>query len=197
MFPLFLAIYGAVFVAEIAGDKLLYTTGILAARYRNAPILCGMGLAFMAKMGVAVMVGKAIATLPPLFVAGVTVLSFLGMAYALWQKPVCAPESKKRHPASKVAAISFAAIFFSEWGDVGQITAATFAARFGSPLIVWLGAVSAMITKGILAATVGAGLGQWIQKRIDPKISRVCGVTMLLVLGILSVLEILVERHDQ
>jgi hypothetical protein len=35
MLPIFLATYGAVFVAEIVGDKLLYTTGVLAARYRT------------------------------------------------------------------------------------------------------------------------------------------------------------------
>src|ERR1035441_9450830 len=53
MLPILFATYGAVFVAEIAGDKLLYTTGVLATRYRTAPILCGMAIAFMAKMGVA------------------------------------------------------------------------------------------------------------------------------------------------
>jgi len=36
-------------IAEIAGDKLLYTTGVLATRYRALPILCGMTIAFTAK----------------------------------------------------------------------------------------------------------------------------------------------------
>src|ERR1039457_709909 len=48
MLPILFAAYGAVFVAEITGDKLLYTTGVLATRYRTAPILCGMAIAFMA-----------------------------------------------------------------------------------------------------------------------------------------------------
>ena len=43
--------FGAVFVAEIVGDKLFYTTGVLAARYRTMPIMLGMAIAFMAKMG--------------------------------------------------------------------------------------------------------------------------------------------------
>ena len=62
MLPVLFATYGAVFVAEIVGDKLLYTTGVLATRYRTAPILFGMAIAFMAKMAVAVLVGKAIST---------------------------------------------------------------------------------------------------------------------------------------
>ena len=66
MWPILFATYGAVFIAEIVGDKLLYTTGILATRYRPLPIMFGMGIAFMAKMAVAVLLGKAISTLPPL-----------------------------------------------------------------------------------------------------------------------------------
>jgi putative Ca2+/H+ antiporter (TMEM165/GDT1 family) len=79
--------------------------------------------------------------------------------------------------------------FFSEWGDVGQITAATMAARFGAPLLVWIGAVAAMATKGALAASVGAGVRQWIATRISPKTVRYAGVSALVVLGILSILE--------
>ena len=37
MLTIFFATYGAVFLAEIVGDKLLYTTGVLATRYRTAP----------------------------------------------------------------------------------------------------------------------------------------------------------------
>ena len=64
MLPIFLATYVAVFMAEIVGDKLLYTTGLLAARYKSLPILCGMAMAFALKMGVAVAVGHLISTLP-------------------------------------------------------------------------------------------------------------------------------------
>jgi len=87
MLPIFFATYGTVFIAEIVGDKLLYTTGVLATRYRTAPILFGMAVAFMAKMGAAVLVGKAISTLPPLLVAAITTLNFFGIAYVLWRKP--------------------------------------------------------------------------------------------------------------
>src|ERR1700720_1888708 len=87
MLPILFATYGAVFVAEIVGDKLLYTTGVLATRYRTVPILFGMALAFMAKMAVAVAVGKAVSTLPPLLVAAITTVNFFAIAFALWRKP--------------------------------------------------------------------------------------------------------------
>jgi Ca2+/H+ antiporter, TMEM165/GDT1 family len=194
MLPIFLATYGAVFVAEIVGDKLLYTTGVLAARYRTVPIMFGMALAFMLKMGVAVAVGEAISKLPPLLVAGVTALSFIGVAIAVWRKDE-RRAAQKEVSAPKAAMVSFAAIFFSEWGDVGQITAAAMSAKYHIPILVWAGAVAAMVTKGILAASLGAGARGWIQAHVPPKIIRYGGVAVLLLLGILSVVETLTEGH--
>ncbi len=196
MIAILLATYGAVFVAEIVGDKLLYTTGVLATRYRTVPIMIGMMIAFMAKMAVAVAVGSAIAKLPPLLVAALTSMSFIGIAITLWRKPVERTSFEKDRRASRAAMVSFAAIFFSEWGDVGQITAATMAARFGAPVLVWTGAVAAMVTKGALAASIGAGVRQWIVARIPPKVVRYAGVSALLVLGLLSVLETLKITPD-
>lgn len=195
MLTIFFTTYGAVFLAEIVGDKLLYTTGVLATRYRTAPIMFGMALAFMLKMGVAVLVGKAISKLPHVVVAAITAASFLGVAIALWRKPAERSELKKEHTARKAAFVSFATIFFSEWGDVGQITAATMSARFGLPLLVWAGAVSAMFTKGTLAASIGAGVRGWIQWHIPPRVVRYCGVGLMLVLGVLSVMEIMSGEH--
>jgi len=196
MLPVFFATYGAVFVAEIVGDKLLYTTGVLASRYRTVPIMLGMALAFMLKMGVAVVVGEQIGKLPPVLVASITMLSFIGVAIMLWRKDVERSEGRRDNTVGKAMMMSFAAIFFSEWGDVGQITAATMAvANPTAPVVVWLGAVSAMVTKGALAATLGAGIRQWIVDRVSPKIIRYVGVAALLVLGTLSVIETLTEGH--
>ena len=191
---IFFATYGAVFIAEIVGDKLLYTTGVLAARYRTAPIMIGMAAAFMAKMGVAVLIGEAISKLPRFLVAAVTAVSFVGVAIALWRKNDEYRHERDQHKAHRAAMISFAAIFFSEWGDVGHVTAAAMAAKYHVALVVWLGAVSAMITKGSLAAFLGAGIRRWIHDRVSPKVVRYVGVGLLLLLGVLSVWEIMSER---
>lgn len=90
--------------------------------------------------------------------------------------------------------ISFAAIFFSEWGDVGQITAAAMAAKYHVALVVWLGAVAAMVTKGSMAAFLGAGIRRWIHDRVSPRVVRYVGVGLLLLLGLLSVWEVLYQR---
>src|ERR1043166_4360708 len=196
MIAVFFATYAAVFLAEIVGDKLLYTTGILATRYRPVPIMLGVAVAFAAKMAVAVAVGQAIARLPRPLVAAATALSFLGIAFTLWRKPMKSGEPKPRDERiGKGAAVAFGAVFFSEWGDIGQITAATMAARFPVPLVVWAGAVAAMVTKGILAAFLGAGVRRWIGDHVSPRVVRVGGVALLLVLGSLSVMETLLGHE--
>jgi Ca2+/H+ antiporter, TMEM165/GDT1 family len=194
MLVIFFATFGAVFIAEIVGDKLLYTTGVLAARYRTAPIMIGMVAAFMAKMGVAVLIGEVIAHLPRFLVAAITAASFVGVALALWRKDDEYRHERDQHKAHRAAMISFAAIFFSEWGDVGQITAAAMAAKYHVALVVWLGAVAAMVTKGSMAAFLGAGIRRWIHDRVSPKVVRYVGVGLLLLLGVLSVWEIMYER---
>jgi putative Ca2+/H+ antiporter (TMEM165/GDT1 family) len=203
LFGLFLATYGAVFIAEIVGDKLLYTTGILATRYRSASVIGGMALAFMCKMSVAVAVGAAITRLPRWLVAVVTGVSFIGVAITIWRKPDARRPKAKDSAVLKGAAVAFATIVLSEWGDVGQVTAAGMAAKYvwsarsaaagiwPTAIAVWLGAVGAMVTKGALASLLGAGVRMWIAERIQPRVVRWAATAAILVLGTLSVLETL------
>ena len=205
MFRLFLATYGAVFIAEIVGDKLLYTTGVLATRYRSASVILGMAMAFMVKMSVAVAIGAAITQLPKVLVAVITGASFIGVAITIWRKPDVRAPKAKDSTVLKGAVVAFATIVLSEWGDVGQVTAAGMAAKFvwsvrdaaSSPgfwptaTAVWLGAVAAMVTKGTLASVLGAGVRLWIAERVQPRMIRYVATAALLVLGTLSVLETL------
>ena len=58
-------------------------------------------------------------------------------------------------------------------------------------LIVWLAAVCAMVTKGGLAVTLGAGVRRSIAEHVNPRVVRYVAVAALIVLGTLSVLETL------
>ena len=204
MFEAFVATYGVVFVAEIVGDKLLYTSGVLATRYHWGGIVVGMAAAFMAKMAVAVAVGAAIGKLlPPWLVALVTALSFIGVAIAMWRKPDVRTPKEKDASILKGATAAFATIFLSEWGEKGLIAAGAAAApwvasadslqatRASVSFVVWLGAVAAMVTKGSLAVTLGAAARNWIATRVEPRYVRYAAVAAIIVLGVLCVLEIL------
>jgi putative Ca2+/H+ antiporter (TMEM165/GDT1 family) len=193
MLAAFLATYAAVFIAEIVGDKLLYTTGVLATRYRSGPVMAGMAAAFMVKMAAAVLLGEAIARLPKPAVALLTAAGFIAVAVILWRKPVEAPAAAPAAAASGVARgalVTFMTIVLSEWADVGMITAATMAARNPGVLpMVWLGAVAAMVTKGVLAAFLGAGVRRWIRDRIAPRTIRIVSVVAMIGLGMAAVAE--------
>ena len=76
--------YIAVLAAEVVGDKFLYTTGILATRYRATPMIAGIALAFMVKMGAAVLVGDALARLPRPLLAVVAAAGVVIVAARFW-----------------------------------------------------------------------------------------------------------------
>jgi putative Ca2+/H+ antiporter (TMEM165/GDT1 family) len=192
MIAAFVATYVAVFIAEIVGDKLLYTTGVLAVRYRPLPIILGMALAFMIKMGAAVLLGQAIAHLPKPVIAGLTAASFIGVMFMLWRKSDDIPVDgeAKSESLTQPAFVTFATILLSEWADVGMITAATMAANYASFLwVVWVAAVAAMVTKGLVAAFLGAGVRRWIRNRIQPKHLRYASVIAMAILGAAAVAE--------
>ena len=186
MLTVFAATYAAVFIAEIVGDKLLYTTGILATRYRSLPVIIGMALAFMLKMGVAVMVGQVVSQLPKPLIAILTAGSFIGVMLVIWRQSDDLPpaEEPRSDAIARPVLVTFATIFLSEWADVGMLAAATMAANNPHALVVvWLAAVSAMITKGLIAASIGAGIRQWVRNKIQPKHLRYVSVIALAILG--------------
>ena len=195
MLSMFVVAYAAVFAAELAGDKLLYTTGVLAARYRPAAILAGVTCAVAVKMAAAVLVGALIAQIPRLVVAAMTAASFAALAIMVFRKadPVSAVVEDPR--PLRGALTAFACVLGSEWGDLGQITAATLAARFQSPAAVWLGAVAAMSTKCVLGAWLGVGARLWLRQRLPPRFIRYGSAVLLLLLGGLSVAGSLVGRR--
>jgi putative Ca2+/H+ antiporter (TMEM165/GDT1 family) len=184
MFYLLLATYGTVFLAEILGDKTIYTISSLAMRFRPLYVFCGFTVAFMLKMLAAVLLGQVIAQLPTYLVAVMSAATFFATALVIWFKKKDEGAVQRQHDNyfSKAALITFAAIFFSEWGDVGQITAATLTARYQLPLLVWLGATLALITKGLLALTLGRSL----RKRIPQNWLRPVSVSLCLIMGVVS-----------
>jgi putative Ca2+/H+ antiporter (TMEM165/GDT1 family) len=188
MLYLLLLSFATVFTGELLGDKLLYTLSALATRYRMAPLLSGVALAFMGKMAAAVVLGGLVARLPLRIVALVSAATFFTMALALTFKAPAKDhlEQGQSRRWFLPALVSFSVVFFSEWGDIGQIAAATLEARFQAPLVVWMGATLAMVTKAILGMTIGVAL----RNLISQEVLRYCGVGLLFSLGLFSLLNV-------
>ena len=159
-----IATYGSVLLAELAGDRSIYTIASLTARFRPLPVLLGVIPAYGLKMLAAVLVADAVSHLRPLAVATISFVTWLLAAWAVWRRereesPSDAPRPQSRRPAF----VAFASIAFTEWGDPGQLMAAGLGAHFHAPLLVWIGATAALVTKALAALVVGVTARRYLE----------------------------------
>lgn len=181
------AAFWIILIAEITGDKSLFTITSLTMRLNTWAVLLGLSAAFMLKMLVAVLIGQALTELPIKLLTVITIFTFFATALVLWfrrEEVEDAEQVQKSVPRS--IAVSFASIFFIEWGDIGQITAAALTAQSNAPLMVWLGASLALITKGVLAITLGGTARRFLPQNF----LRLTAVGVCLILGIASIVQL-------
>src|SRR5690348_10539825 len=184
LFYVSFAIYGAILLSELVGDRSLLMIGSLTVRFTALSIFCGFAAAFAVKMFVAVLLGRIIAELPQNFVMLASSITFFITALVIWfKKKDTASTTDDDVRIPKGALITFLAIVFSEWADPGQIMAATLTARYKLPFVVWLAGTSALITKGVLALALG------LRKRIPMHWLRPVSAIVCLVLAVVSVIE--------
>jgi Ca2+/H+ antiporter, TMEM165/GDT1 family len=186
MIWIFFTTWSMVLSAEIVGDKSLYTIGSLATRYRALPIFVGSSIAFMIKMLAAVLFASLLSRLPEWLVISLNVATFLSIAFILWSKH----RERKNAPADinrpwiAIASTSMAGILFTEWGDVGQLTAATLALKYHFPVVIWSGAVLAMMTKSILVIIFGHS----IKRFLSQDLLRYLTSALFIVMAVLSLI---------
>lgn len=187
----FFIAYSTILVAELLGDKTLYTLSALATRFRLAPIVLGAALAFALKMAAAVLLGHAISRLPVWVVTALSGVTFIGMGVGIFvqlsaQARNREPESTPRESFGQGSVTAFTAIFLPEWGDPGQLAAALLAAQGNSGVLVWSAGTAAMTTKALLAGMLGLGL-----RRIVPlTVMRRASALLFVALGILALFRV-------
>lgn len=167
------------------GDKTQFLAVALAAKYNWKAVLGGIVLAVFLLMGIAVLFGNYLLSLLPEFilkmVAGCLFL-FFGV-YSLLQKSE--KEESVKNRLSPFWA-TFATFFLSELGDKTQLLTMALSAEYRSPILVWLGASSAMVLVDGLAVFLGNRLGKIVPVRT---LSIVAGV-LFLAFGVLTILSI-------
>lgn len=184
----FLVAYWTVLVAELGGDKAVYAVASLALRFRAGIVFRVMTVAFAGKMFAVVLLGSTIARVPSQWTAILSAVAFFSSGLFIWFKE---PESLPRElPVSalwsRTTGIAFASLFFTEWGDPGQISAAALTAQSQSSLATWLGGTLAMITKGGLALAIGLTF----RDRLPLRMLRALASASCCVLGILALREL-------
>lgn len=192
LLALLLLSYWTVLAAELIGDKSIYTVTSLAMRFRSGVVYCGIGAAFMVKMLVAVLFGGVLGQLPMTWASAISTLTFLISAICIWfkKKEPDRPVPEAARTWQSAAAVSFLAIFCSEWADFGQLSAAALVAKYHAPGTIWLGGSLALCTKGALAMTLGMNL----RKRVPDRLARTLATASCLVLALVS-LHDLVARN--
>ena len=132
---IFLTTFGLIFLAEL-GDKTQLTAMALALRYPWQKIFVGIAAAFVVLNLAAVVVGKVLFLLLPIFwVTLVSGLLFLYFGYSTLRH-ACDSENDEGPPptAATAARTAFIMIFMAELGDKTQLVTASQAAQHSGSL---------------------------------------------------------------
>jgi putative Ca2+/H+ antiporter (TMEM165/GDT1 family) len=187
-------VFGIIFLAELP-DKSLFASLVLSTRYRPLPVFAGAAAALTVQVAIAVTAGQLLTLLPRQALSAVVACLFLGgAAYLLISSARHAEDHGDADAArqgaaqlsfARIFATTFGIIFLAEFGDITQITVANFAARYGEPVAVGVGAALGLAAVSGLAVAVGAKTLKslpmvWIQ--------RVTGI-ILIGFGIYSVIQ--------
>jgi Ca2+/H+ antiporter, TMEM165/GDT1 family len=177
--------YWTVLASELIGDKSIYTVTSLAVRFRPQWVYCGICAAFLGKMSIAVLFGKGLSRLPPSWLTGISAVTFLLSAAWIWlkkEKPAPGAPDGAGFSWTSAVSVSFCSIFFSEWADLGQLSAAALVLKSNAPGVVWLGGSLALCTKGALAMALGLGL----RERVPRHLVRALSASTCLVLAFVA-----------
>jgi putative Ca2+/H+ antiporter (TMEM165/GDT1 family) len=181
--------FWTVLIAELVGDKSMYTLTSLTLRFRAGLVFVAFALASGVKMLAAVLLGRVVVQLHSHWTYVVSGLAFFISAILIWtEKPKT--EDNELKPANwsnwpKGALACFASFFLTEWGDPGQIAAAALVLKSHLLLATWMGGALALMTKGAVAMT----LGMKIRDRFSQRTLRLVASASCCVLGIVALGE--------
>jgi Ca2+/H+ antiporter, TMEM165/GDT1 family len=186
---IFATVFGVIFIAELP-DKTAVAALVLATRYRPWPVFTGTALALVFQSLIAVAAGGLLALLPARPVHIGAGLLFLVSAVFMWRgaagpdEEVDVGDTPPTHSFKAAFVKSFVVVFVAELGDLTQLGTAALAARFRSPLTVFVSSALALVAVGAIAVFVGNRLGRWINPHIVGRVAAV--IFGLLGLGFVS-----------
>jgi putative Ca2+/H+ antiporter (TMEM165/GDT1 family) len=162
-FSVIATVFVLIFVAELP-DKTMIATLIMGSRYRPLLVWIGATLAFAIHAAVAVAVGQLLQLLPHRWIEGVTAVLFAaGAAYLLFvpekeEEIEGEQEADSARRGVKTVGAAFLVIFIGEFGDLTQILTANLAAKYHSPVEVFIGAFAGLASVAALGAFGGRAL---------------------------------------
>lgn len=174
--PLFLSVYGVVFVAELP-DKTALAALVLATRHRPLAVLVGAGAALTIQSLVAVAAGHLVSLLPPRPVHVFAGALFIVSAVLMWRRKEESEddvEDRGEGPGFLRAVWPiFVIVFIAEWGDLTQLATAALAARYHAPYVIFGAATLALWTVAAIAVFLGHRAGKLLDPRWTKRIAAV------------------------
>jgi putative Ca2+/H+ antiporter (TMEM165/GDT1 family) len=176
--------FWTVLIAELVGDKTIYSVASLALRFRPRLVFVATTAAFAAKALAAVLLAQILVRFHSQWVDVLSAVAFFVSALLIWFKEPESPPAEHRASTGwwKAAVICFGALFLTEWGDPGQIALAALTMKSHSMLASWLGGTLAMATKGGLAITLGLSL----RNRLPLGMLRATASVSCCILGVMA-----------
>jgi putative Ca2+/H+ antiporter (TMEM165/GDT1 family) len=178
-------------------DKTFVATLVLSTRFKPFAVWAGVSAAFAVQTTIAVAAGQLFTLLPDTPVQLVTAALFAIGALLMFRGASGVDAAEEEESETQVVdaavgrghvrafTVSFLVLLAAEWGDLSQLTTASLAARYGTPLEVWLGAWIALSFVGALAVLGG----RWLVARVSfPVVRRISG-SLLAVLAVVTLAE--------
>ena len=192
-------VFALIFPAELP-DKTFVATLVLSTRFAAWPVFVGVAAAFLVQTTVAVAAGGLVSLLPERPVHAVTALLFATGAVLMLRSGKESAEEEQEVVAElageppttsfrRAALTSFGVLFAAEWGDLSQVLTASFAARYGDPAAVFVGALLALWLVAALAIVGGRALLrtvplEWVRRIAALAFAVVAVVTGLQAAGV-------------
>ncbi|CAH2029900.1 TMEM165/GDT1 family protein [Trichlorobacter ammonificans] len=190
MESIFVSTFALIFLAEL-GDKTQLTAMALALRYPWRRIFIGIAAAFVVLNLAAVLVGKVLFLLLPIFwVTLVSALLFLYFGYSTLRHACAdADDDAPPPPAASAVRTAFVMIFMAELGDKTQLVTASQAARYSGSLAGMASVFSASTLALWSVSLLGIFAGRQLVRYIPVCwIHRAAGV-MFLLFGLLMAIR--------
>jgi putative Ca2+/H+ antiporter (TMEM165/GDT1 family) len=140
---------------------------------------------------IAVTAGSLLTLLPDAVVSAIVAVLFLVGAAILWHSVREGAEESEDieappHPSFlKAASISFGVLFAAEWGDLSQLATAGLAARYDSPVSVFIGSWAALLVVSALAVFLGKKLAD----RLPIRLIRIVAAALFSVFAVIATVE--------
>jgi len=167
-----------VFLGEL-GDKSQLLAMAFICRFRAWQVMLGVTLATLLNQSIAVAIGTMLAAVVPMKAVRIAAgISFL--LFGLWTLRGEKEEDEAKHESRLGPVLTVALTFFlAEMGDKTQLATLALAADLRSPAAVLAGATTGMV----LADALAVGLGEYICKRVSPRLVHLVSAGVFLVFG--------------